>query len=76
VDRVAEAVAEVASFLGSTHMPPCRLVAAAPELGPDQLQVVRKTTAFSEGDSMQGSYFCDRVGTYILQVFLLNLIHI
>ncbi|KIH48601.1 hypothetical protein ANCDUO_21328, partial [Ancylostoma duodenale] len=35
-------------------------------LGPD-LTIEEKPVVFQEGDSMQGSHFCSRSGTYILQ---------
>ncbi|CAD6190431.1 unnamed protein product [Caenorhabditis auriculariae] len=55
-----------AALGGSSHPQPT--VAAAPELTLGQdLQLEEKANVFHEGDSMQGSHYCSRAGTYILQ---------
>ncbi|PAV60217.1 hypothetical protein WR25_21468 isoform B [Diploscapter pachys] len=56
----------VTQAIASTH--PLPTLAADPTLvlGPD-LTIEEKPVIFQEGDSMQGSHYCQRVGWYVLQ---------
>ncbi|CAB3401558.1 unnamed protein product [Caenorhabditis bovis] len=58
---------EMVSAAIGTHQHPT--IQCAPELktGTPELSVEEKTVLFQEGDSMQGSHYCSRVGTYIMQ---------
>uniref|UniRef100_A0AC35U640 CRAL-TRIO domain-containing protein n=1 Tax=Rhabditophanes sp. KR3021 TaxID=114890 RepID=A0AC35U640_9BILA len=60
VERVSAVIGSSSSHIGSLH--------GHPELVLDHdLFIVEKAIAFSEADSMQGSHYCCKSGTYIMQ---------
>ncbi|CAI5446459.1 unnamed protein product [Caenorhabditis angaria] len=55
-----------AAIGGTSHPQPILQCAPELKLGQD-LSVEEKAVVFQEGDSMQGSHYCSRAGTYVMQ---------
>ncbi|PIC39092.1 hypothetical protein B9Z55_010895 [Caenorhabditis nigoni] len=56
-----------AAIGGASHQHPDLQCAPELKVGTPQLSVEEKPVLFQEGDSMQGSHYCSRAGTYIMQ---------